>query len=223
MPAPPARLTPRAAPMAFLSDLHGNLEAFDAVLAELERRVVRDIYVAGDLLLGGPDPVGVYKRLQQVGARCTRGLGDRALTDVRPERLNPEGAEQAAAAARFAQTRAELGDLALRFLSQLPERLRIPMVDGSETVMVHGSPADPTVEMGHDLGDEELLALTAGDPAELIICGATHVPYIREIEDGVRVVNVGSVGAAPEGRTAHFTVVQPKMDGAIVEQDWVEY
>ena len=36
-------------------------------------------------------------------------------------------------------------------------------------------------------------------------------------------VNVGSVGAAPEGATAHYTIVSPKMDGAQILQDWVHY
>ncbi|RZO50629.1 MAG: metallophosphatase family protein, partial [Sandaracinaceae bacterium] len=62
---PPGKLIPANAPMAFLSDVHGNLPALEAVLAELERRMISSIFVAGDLLLGGDDPVGVYKRLSQ--------------------------------------------------------------------------------------------------------------------------------------------------------------
>jgi hypothetical protein len=48
------------------------------------------------------------------------------------------------------------------------------------------------------------------------------VPFDRTIDD-VRVVNVGSVGDAPEGRVAHYTVVTPALEGARVEQAWVEY
>ena len=46
--------------MAFLSDVHGNLEALEAVLGELARRGVKDIYVAGDHLLGGEAPLEVF-------------------------------------------------------------------------------------------------------------------------------------------------------------------
>lgn len=223
MSDPTERLRPASAPMAFLSDVHGNLRALDAVLAELARSAVTDIYVAGDLLLGGEEPVGVYKRLSQVNAKCIRGLSDNALTQVRPDALRPKDDAQREQAARFAQTRAAIGELALKFLEKLPEQRRIPLVDGSEILVVHGSPADPMQEMSHDMEDEELLALLGGDPADIVVCGATHVPFQRDV-DGVRIINVGSVGAAPEGSVAHYTVITPRMDGTtLVEQTFVEY
>ena len=88
--------------------------------------------------------------------------------------------------------------------------------------MVHGSPADNSRELSHDLSDEEILALLDDDPADLIVCGATHVPFQRTIGE-YHVVNVGSVGAAPEGQIAHYTVLTPKMSGADILQDWVSY
>lgn len=51
-------------PIAILSDIHGNLVALDAVLAELSRRDIDRIVVAGDLLFGGDDPLGVWRRLE---------------------------------------------------------------------------------------------------------------------------------------------------------------
>ncbi|MCA9604407.1 MAG: metallophosphoesterase family protein [Myxococcales bacterium] len=213
---------PANAPMAFLADIHGNVAALDAVLDELRRRMIDRVYVAGDLLLGGPDPVGVYKRLQQVGAECVRGVSDAALVEVSPEKLAPASERERAMAERFLATREAIGELALKFLERLPERLRIPMMDGSEILVVHGSPLDPSTEMSHDLEDEELFHLLAGDPADVVICGASHVAFQRELE-GVRVINVGSVGASPEGGLAHYTVITPRVDGMLVEQTWVEY
>ncbi len=209
--------------MAFFSDVHGNLPALDAVLEELGRRGVKDIYVAGDLLLGGEQPVEVFKRLSQIGAKCVRGVSDDALIQVRPDALRPTSAEQVEMAARFRQTRDSIGELALKFLEKLPEQRRIPMVDGSEIVVVHGSPADSSVELSHDLTDDEMMALLAGDPADIVVCGASHVPFQRDL-DGVRVINVGSVGAAPEGQVAHYTVITPRADGStLIEQTFVEY
>src|SRR5690606_24856320 len=125
--------------------------------------------------------------------------------------------------ARFAETRTALGELALKFLEKLPVERRIPMVDGSEIVVVHGSPADSMQEMSHDMDDDELLALIAGDPADIVVCGATHVPFQRDL-DGQRVINVGSVGAAPEGAVAHYTIITPRADGtSLIEQTYVEY
>ena len=213
---------PAASPMAFLSDLHGNLPALEAVLEEIHRRDVRRIYVAGDLLLGGQEPLEVWKRLQAEGAICTRGPSDTALGSLDPNSLLPVDAEQRERARRFAETREAIGDLVAERLRRLPEQLRIPLIDGRELLMVHGSPADNTREISYDLTDEEVIELLAEDPADIIVCGATHVPFQRAVDEH-HVVNVGSVGAAPEGTTAHYTIVSPKMDGAQILQDWVHY
>ena len=213
---------PEASPIAFLSDQHGNLLALDAVLLELERLEVRRVYVAGDLLLGGDDPLGVWQRLQAIAATCTRGPSDMALASVDPTSLLPVDDEQRRRAREFAQTRAAIGDLVAERLRRLPEQQRIPLLDGREVLMVHGSPADPNTEISHDLGDDEVLALLDDDPADIIVCGATHVPFQRTVGE-YHVVNVGSVGAAPEGQIAHYTVLTPRMSGADILQDWVSY
>ena len=213
---------PEASPIAFLSDLHGNLLALDVVLSELERLEVKRVYVAGDLLLGGDDPLGVWQRLQAIGAICTRGPSDMALASVDPSSLLPVDDEQRRRARQFAQTRAAIGDLVAERLRRLPEQQRIPLLDGREVLMVHGSPADPNSEISHDLSDDEVLALLDDDPADIIVCGSTHVPFQRTVGE-YHVVNVGSVGAAPEGQVAHYTVLTPRMSGADILQDWVSY
>lgn len=213
---------PAAAPIAFISDVHGNLAALEVVLAELDRLGVKRLYVAGDLLLGGDEPLGVWQRLQALGATCTRGPSDMALGSVDPTSLVPIDDEQRRQARRFAETRAAIGDLVAERLRRLPERERIPLVDGREILMVHGSPADNNREISHDLSDDEILALLDDDPADIIVCGSTHVPFQRTVEE-YHVVNVGSVGAAPEGPIAHYTVITPRMSNADILQDWVSY
>jgi predicted phosphodiesterase len=213
---------PAAGPIAFVSDLHGNLAALNVVLAELERLGAKRLYVAGDLLLGGDEPLQVWQRLQALGATCTRGPSDMALASVDPQSLVPMDDEQRRQAHAFADTRAAIGDLVAERLRRLPEQHRIPLIDGREVLMVHGSPADNSREISHDLDDEEILALLDDDPADIIVCGATHVPFQRTIGE-YHVVNVGSVGAAPEGQIAHYTVLTPSMSGADILQDWVSY
>ena len=213
---------PESGPIAFLSDVHGNLNALEAVLVELSRQDVKRIYVAGDLLLGGEEPLAVWHRLQALGAVCARGLSDMALASVDPSTLVPLDDEQRRQARVFAETRAAIGDLVAERLKRLPEHRRIPLIDGREVLMVHGSPADNGREISHDLTDEEILPLLADDPADIIVCGATHVPFQRTLGE-YHIVNVGSVGAAPEGGIAHYTVLRPRMSGAEILQDWVSY
>ena len=209
--------------MAFLSDIHGQLAPLDAVLDAVRSQEITDIFVAGDILLGGDQPLAVWRRLQEVGARCVRGLSDSALAlfDI-SKAPKAENDEMKQRLQRFEQTRQDIGELALERLRRLPERLRIPLQDGREIVMVHGSPADPTIEMSHDLSDDELLALIADDPADIVICGSTHVPFRRDVEQ-ISIVNIGSVGASLEPNTAHYTVVTPRLSGAQIQQLWVKY
>ncbi len=220
---PTDRIGPRPAaePMAFLADVHGNLRALEAVLAELRRRAVAEVFVAGDLLLGGEQPLEVWQRLQALGARCVRGTSDVALATIDPAKLRPSSPEEAAMAARFADTRRAVGDLILRRIAELPDRIRLPMVDGRELLLVHGSPADPFEGIGHDLDDDRVRELLADDPADIVVCGSTHVPFARVVDE-IDVINVGSVGCAPGGGVAHFTLIFPKLGGATIEQTWVE-
>jgi predicted phosphodiesterase len=216
------RMAPASQPMAFLSDIHGNLPALEAVLAELGRRTIVDVFVAGDHLLGGAEPLEVWRRLQQIGARCGLGPSDLALARVDARKLVSNNAEDAEKARTFEHTQKALGELLLKRVSQLPRQLRIPMIDGREILMVYGSPKDSFETISHDLSEDELRVMLDDDPADIVVCGGTHVPFHRELDE-IQIVNVGSVGQSPEGRVAHYTIVSPKVSGAELLQTWIEY
>jgi predicted phosphodiesterase len=118
---------------------------------------------------------------------------------------------------RMQEVRAELGDVILGRLKRLPTHFRMPLEDGGELLLVHGSPADPAEAFTHDMSDEELDALLADDPADVVVCGMSHVPFEREVM-GCRIVNVGSVGEAPGGGVAHATWIESTPGGVLVEQ-----
>ena len=104
----------------------------------------------------------------------------------------------------------------------MPTTFRLPLEDGSEIVLVHGSPSDPLEPFTHDMSDEEMLALIGDDPADLVLCGGSHVPFDRTVS-GVRVVSLGSVGEAPGGfgdgrRYADVTLIETGAAGLSVEQ-----
>jgi predicted phosphodiesterase len=217
-----SRSTPAADPMAFLSDVHGNTPALVAVLDDLDRRAVKDIFIAGDLILGGESPMDTWRAIQRVNAKCVSGPSDVALARVDAKLLKPQDEEEAEKVRQFAAAQKALGEIVLKRLAQLPRQLRLPMIDGRELLLVHGSPRDPFELMSHDMEEEELRALLADDPADIVICGGTHVPFARVVDE-VHVINVGSVGSAPEGRFAHYTIVSPTASGATFEQTFVEY
>jgi predicted phosphodiesterase len=181
-----------------ISDIHGHADALAAVLATAERRGYAQILVAGDLCFPGPKPLETWRRLTQAGAVCVQGTGDRALATLDLDKVRARSDHERARLDRLAQVRGELGELILARLARLPAMHRLPLEDGGELVVVHGSPADPMEPFSHDMTDEEISALIGDDPADIVICGGSHVPFDRTVS-GVRIINVGSVGEAPSG------------------------
>jgi predicted phosphodiesterase len=181
-----------------LSDIHGNLDALRAVLATAERRAFHKLLVAGDLVFPGPEPLETWKRLNSAGAMLVQGVSDRALATLDPDALHPANDQERARLKRLREVRAELGELVLRRLAKLPTTARMPLPDGGELLLVHGSPRDPTEPITHDMSDEEVNALLGDDPADVVVCGMSHVPFERTVA-GVHIINVGSVGEAPDG------------------------
>jgi predicted phosphodiesterase len=201
-----------------LSDIHGHADSLAAVLATAERRGYTRIVVAGDLCFPGPQPLDTWRRLTQAGAVCVQGVGDRALATLDLDGVRARSDHEKARLDRLSEVRTELGQLILRRLANLPPTYRLPLEDGGELVVVHGSPADPLEPICHDMTDEEVSALLGDDPADLVICGGSHVPFDRVV-GGVRIINVGSVGEAP-GAPVHAdaTFLETRGTEVLVEQ-----
>lgn len=200
-----------------ISDIHGHADALAAVLATAERRGFGRLLVAGDLCFPGPAPLETWRRLVSVNATCVQGLGDRALSMLDPDALNATNDFERERLSRLREVREELGELILARLAKLPTIMRIPIEGSRHLLLVHGSPLDPSEPITHELEDEEILHLLGDEPAELVVCGGSHVPFDRTIDD-IRVVNVGSVGEAPGGDYAHATFIETSLLGIHVEQ-----
>lgn len=186
-----------------LSDIHGDAAALGAVLATAERRGYEKLLVAGDLCFPGPEPLEVWRRLTQARATCVQGVTDRAIATLDPAKLSAEHDQDRKRLDDLARVRRELGEVILARLLKLETRVRLPLPDGGELLLVHGSPADPTEPLTHDMSDDEVRALLGDDPADIVVCGGSHVAFDREVM-GVRVINVGSVGDAPSAGGPRF-------------------
>lgn len=210
-----------------VSDIHGNLDALRAVLATAEKRSFHRLLVAGDIVFPGPDPHEVWRRLTAAGAVMVQGVTDKAITTLIADELPAKTEHEKAMQARMKKTQQELGDVVLERIRRLPTSVRFPLEDGKELLLVHGSPHDPHASITHDMDDDELLASLGDDPADVVICGMSHVPFDRTIAD-IRIINVGSVGQAPDGggddkqKYAHATWLESTPRGVQIEQIVVE-
>ena len=217
-----------------ISDIHGNLDALRAVMATAERRSFHKLLVAGDVVFPGPTSEYVpgtaletWRRLVAANAIMVQGVSDRALVMLDAENVATSNEHEKAMLARVRDVRKELGQLVIERIRRLPTHARIPLEDGGELVLVHGSPHDPGESITHDQDDEEVNALMGTDPADVVVCGMSHVPFTRELGE-LKIVNVGSVGEAPDGaivsasgmrkpRVAHAAWIESTPSGLSIE------
>ncbi|MEZ4618772.1 MAG: metallophosphoesterase family protein [Caldilineaceae bacterium] len=191
---------------AILSDIHGNLLALEAVLADIpEPETIDSYWVLGDLVAMGPDPRGVARRLRALpNMQAIRGNTDRWLCDVQREfPLTPAAISRGAAKNEsaplelaYAMTWAQgaltaSGDLA--WIAALPLEYRTVLPDGTRVLCVHAAPGtDDGDGIRPTMSDAQVAAALAGAAADLIFVGHTHWALDRTVA-GVRVVNLGSV------------------------------
>lgn len=213
-----------------VSDIHGNLDALRAILATAERRSFHKLLVAGDIVFPGHEPLETWRRLSAANAVMVQGVSDRALATLDPRAMVARTDHERVMIERMKAVRAELGELVLSRIKRLPTHERIPLEDGGELVLVHGSPVDPSEALTQDMTDAEIDALLGDDSGDVVVCGMSHTPFDRTV-GGVRIVNVGSVGEAPDGLdappsypvggrplVAHATWIESTPSGIHVEQ-----
>jgi predicted phosphodiesterase len=181
-----------------VSDIHGNLDALRAVLATAEKRAFHKLLVAGDIVFPGPAPLETWRRLTAAGALMVQGVSDKAVATLDPNALHPRSDHERTMIERMKAVRTELGDLVLERIRRLPTHVRVPLENGGELLLVHGSPVDPAESITFDMSDDEVDALIGDDPADVIVCGMSHTPFHRMLGD-IHIVNVGSIGEAPDG------------------------
>ena len=197
--------------IAIVSDIHGNLPALGAVLADLDRVRPDTVVLGGDLALGGPHPVEVVDRLRELGWPSVLGNTDEALDESRMPEQARKGGFLVEPAAR---TREMLGPERVAWLTGLPLLWR-----GEGLTVMHATPDDCWAIVPHDATDERLREVFGASGEPLAVYGHIHHAYVRHV-DGLTVTNSGSVSLSLDGDVrACYAVVE---DGR-VEHRRVEY
>jgi putative phosphoesterase len=179
--------------IAVLSDIHGNLPALEAVLAEVEA----DLIVAGGDVAAGPLPAETLDALAPLGARCVMGNADRLMVGAFDRGDDPATLEHPIA--RLDAWGAQ------RLTQEHRDRLAAyePTVSVDGILFCHGSPRSDE-EIITALTPEERLAPMFEGVSELtIVCGHTHHQFDRAIL-GKRLLNAGSVGMPYEDEAAAY-------------------
>jgi putative phosphoesterase len=151
--------------IATLYDIHGNLAALEAVLAEVPDEAT--IVVGGDVCFRGDQPAETLERLRALGDRVVWVRGN---TDREPPGEMDVSDEQRA------------------FLHGLP-----PTAEIDRVLYVHASPRNDVDIFTERTPEERIAFLFADVDADVVVCGHTHMQFERTIA-GRRVINSGSVG-----------------------------
>jgi diadenosine tetraphosphatase ApaH/serine/threonine PP2A family protein phosphatase len=193
--------------LALLYDVHGNLPALDAVLADASD--ADEFLLGGDYATFGAWPVETVERLRELDARWIRGNVDRWLVDSSdiPDFM----------VELVERSRDTIGEELCRELAALPESI----ADGG-TLYCHASPLSDMDSFYPEPQDSDAERLMGVD-AERVVFGHTHLAFERGGPGGIHLVNPGSVGMPLDGdHRAAYAVVHD--DGRVehrrVEYDW---
>ena len=210
--------------IALFSDIHGNLPALDAVLADIEATDVHEVYCLGDLVGYGPDPSGVVYRIRALGIPTVRGNYDDGIGNRRGQCGCYYATEQAKSdgAASYAFTDAALDDIDHAWLAALPDDIQFDHA-GQRVLLAHGSPRKINEYLLTDRTDEFLARLADQAGADVVCIGHVHIPYHRIVEGagGRRIdyVSVPSAGKPKDGDPrAGWTELLLDADGSAVAE-----
>jgi predicted phosphodiesterase len=193
--------------LAVISDIHGNLEAFREVLADIDRSRIDAMLCLGDNVGYGPEPEAVVRLLRARQIPSVKGNHELGVTDPTSFHLFNSTAQ-----ASLLLTQRLITADTHAFIGQLPSYLVL-----GECLAVHGCPPDSITKYLFELADEELLVLLKHLPLRLSFVGHTHDLELV-MNDGLELtrqpldagivslqsgrkylINVGSVGQPRDG------------------------
>jgi predicted phosphodiesterase len=215
--------------IAIFSDIHANLPALRAILADVEGRKIDSIYCLGDLVDFAPWPNEVIELIRQHRIPTLMGNHDARIAFDEPvfPLAKHEAVETAARIQAVDFTRNAVTPDNKRFLGGLPAQIRLVFHgSGGEThiLLVHASPRSIDEYLYEDHSAEELAGFFTEHRADVLVMGHTHRSYIRRVAlgDGRSglALNTGSIGRTKE-EAAQATYLLLTVDDGSVEAEIV--
>ena len=192
---------------ALISDIHANLPALEAVLADIGKGKPAGIYHLGDLVGYGPWPNETVALVRESGIAGVSGNYDSTIaTDYKHCGCRADTPrDEELSHISYEWTRQNISPEAKAFLGSLPFRLDIRAagghIAGPSIILFHATPVNNLVYVTEDRTDGFLAKMAQqaeAKPGDVICFGHTHKPWHRVV-DGVHFVNTGSVGRPKDG------------------------
>ncbi|MFP4322724.1 MAG: metallophosphoesterase family protein [Anaerolineales bacterium] len=182
--------------ITIFGDIHGNLPALDAVLADIATRGLDDsLYCLGDLVGYGVYPNEVIAAIRAHDIPTIMGNYDLGVGNESDDCgcAYKTAEEEARGKQSIAWTNAHTTADNKAFLRSLPDSIPLKLGD-LRVLLVHGSPRKVNEYLYEDRPAESLERIMDQYEADVLVCGHTHLPYHRVLPSGRHVINAGSVG-----------------------------
>lgn len=213
------RVTTGASRVAALYDIHGNIAALDAVLAEIRSAGIDRVVVGGDVV-PGPMPAQTLRVLRDldVPVQFIRGNGERAVLDQRTGSELVDVPERYRDVIRWTANALRADEE--KFIAAWPATCRVAVHGLGDVLFCHATPRNDMDIFTRLTAEERLLPIFSEVGVPVVVCGHTHVPFDRTI-GGVRVVNAGSVGMPfTQPRGAYWLMLGPDIGLRRTEYDF---
>lgn len=193
--------------IAVICDIHGNLPALEAVLADVDHSGADVAVVAGDVV-PGPMPAACMDALMacRQPIRFVHGNGEVDIVSLHRGE-EPEAVPEAVRPA-LVWTLSRLDTGHLETMADWPRTVRIPLVGSGDLVVCHATPRDEREIFTKITPEVRLREVFDPVGARLIVCGHTHMQFDRQV-GSTRVVNAGSVGMPFGEPGAYWALVEP--------------
>jgi predicted phosphodiesterase len=194
--------------VTIFSDVHGNLPALQAVLADMEARGLLPDYCLGDLVGYGTFPNEVIATIRERNIPTLMGNYDQGIGNNSDDCGCAYTSKEAEALGKrsIAWTNENTTAENKFYLRQLTGDIPLQL-DGLRVRLVHGSPRKINEYLYEDRPDATLERLLDMAEVDVLVCGHTHIPYHRILPSGRHVVNAGSVGKPKDGNPEACYVV----------------
>ncbi len=198
--------------LAILSDIHGNLPALEAVLADMKNFEVDQVIVAGDVINFGPFSRRTAEMVIENRWPVIRGNNEYFLLDYKTPRAPAECDDPV----RFAPTAwldKQFDQKLKNAIAAWPDTINLRFRDAPPIQVFHGTPQSPWDSIYWTSTEDEIENILCNTEADFVICGHTHLPMDRQ-SGRWRIFNPGSVGVPLDGIfSASYMILAGDQDG----------
>lgn len=211
--------------VAVISDIHGNWQALENVIADYQQEGCERVLCLGDLAMAGPQPRIVIDYVMNRAENwiTVKGNTDKMIAEFDLKMYDKLSKDFPVMANALLDDVDIIEQDKKDFLNSLPERKEL-MIEGVGVLMVHGSPRRINEDILPNMPISEVQEMIEGETADLILCGHTHIPCGYQTLTKQTVINVGSVGRPLTGvPKANYTIIDFDSGSFTVEHREVEY